>query len=184
MKEGLPWWPSWYLPAIWETWVLSLGWEDTLEEGMVTHSSILAGESSWTEEPRRLQFMGSQRVGYDWATKCTQVKEANLKGCLLYNSHYMTFWKRQNYGDSEKISGCQELGEKQRWTSGSESCSVMFDSLQPHGLYGLYGLYGPWNPPGQDTGVGSLSLLQGSLPNSGIKPRSPTLQADSLPAEP
>ena len=60
------------------------------------------------------------------------------------------------------------------------SHSVVSDSLQPHGLYGLYG---PWNSPGQDTGVGSLSLLQGSLPNSGIKPRSPTLQADSLPAE-
>ena len=41
-----------------------------------------------------------------------------------------------------------------------------------------------WNPPGQHTGVGSLSLLQGNLPNPGIEPRSPTLWADSLPAEP
>ena len=40
------------------------------------------------------------------------------------------------------------------------------------------------NSPGQNTGVGSLSLLQGHLPNPGIKPRSPTLQVDSLPAEP
>ena len=54
----------------------------------------------------------------------------------------------------------------------------MFDSLQPHGLYN------PWNSPGQKTGVGSLSLLQGDLPNPGIEPRSPALQADSLPAEP
>ena len=37
-------------PAIWETWVGSLGWEDPLEEGMATHSSILAGESMWTED--------------------------------------------------------------------------------------------------------------------------------------
>ena len=43
-----------------ETWVQSLGWEDPLEEGMATHSSILAGESPWTEEPGRLQFIGSQ----------------------------------------------------------------------------------------------------------------------------
>ena len=41
-----------------------------------------------------------------------------------------------------------------------------------------------WNSPGQDTGVGSLSLLQGNLPNPGIEPRSPVLQVDSFTAEP
>ena len=49
------------LPAMRETWVQSLGWED-LEEGMATHSSILAGRIPWTDEPDRLQFMGLQRV--------------------------------------------------------------------------------------------------------------------------
>ena len=53
------------LAAMWETWVQSLGWEDHLEEGMGTHSSILAGESPWTEGPGGLQSVGSQRVGYD-----------------------------------------------------------------------------------------------------------------------
>ena len=48
--------------AMWETWVQSLGWEDPLEEGMATHSSILAWRIPWTEEPRRIQSMGSQRV--------------------------------------------------------------------------------------------------------------------------
>ena len=101
--------------------------------------------------------------------------------------------------------------------SESESRSVMSNALQPRGLYS------PWNSPGQDTGVGSLSVLQGtfptqesnsglppcrrilhqlshkgsprilewvtfpfssSLPNPGIEPGSPALQADSLPAEP
>ena len=42
------------LPAMWETWVQSLGWEDPLEEGMATYSSILAWRSPWTEEPDRL----------------------------------------------------------------------------------------------------------------------------------
>ena len=42
------------LPAVQETWVLSLGWEVPLEEGMATHSSILAGQNPWTEEPGRL----------------------------------------------------------------------------------------------------------------------------------
>ena len=52
-------------PAMWETWVQSLGWEDPLEKGMVTHSSILAWEITWTEEPGGLQSMGSQRVGHN-----------------------------------------------------------------------------------------------------------------------
>ena len=47
-----------------------------------------------------------------------------------------------------------------------------------------HGLYNPWNSPGQNTGVDSHSVLQGNLPNPGIEPRSPALQADSLPAEP
>ena len=55
----------------------------------------------------------------------------------------------------------------------SESFSVMSDSLQPHGLYS------PWNSPGQTTRVPSVDL-----PNPGIKPKSPSLQVDSLPAEP
>ena len=50
-------------PAMRETWVRSLGWEDPLEEGMATHSSIVAWRIPWTEEPGRLQSTGSQRVG-------------------------------------------------------------------------------------------------------------------------
>ena len=49
-------------PAMQETQVRSLGWEDPLKKGMVTHSSILAWRIPRTEEPGRLQFMGSQRV--------------------------------------------------------------------------------------------------------------------------
>ena len=48
------------LPEVQETWVQSLGWEDPLEKGMATHSSILAWRSSWTEDPGRLQSIGSQ----------------------------------------------------------------------------------------------------------------------------
>ena len=53
------------LPTMWETWVRSLGWEDSLEKKMATHSSILAWRIPWMEEPGRLQSMGSQRVGHD-----------------------------------------------------------------------------------------------------------------------
>ena len=51
------------LPAVQETQGQSLGWEDCLEKEMVNHSSILAWKIPWTEEPGRLQSMGSRRVG-------------------------------------------------------------------------------------------------------------------------
>ena len=53
------------LPAVRETQVQSLGWEDALEEEMATHSSTLAWKIPWTEEPGGLQSMGSQRVAHD-----------------------------------------------------------------------------------------------------------------------
>ena len=56
------------LPAMKETWVRSLGWEDPLEKEMATHSSVLAWRIPWTEEPGGLQSTGSQRVRHDWVT--------------------------------------------------------------------------------------------------------------------
>ena len=53
------------LPAMWETQVQSLGLEDSLEKGLVTHSNIVASRTPWTKEPGRLQSMGSPRVGHD-----------------------------------------------------------------------------------------------------------------------
>ena len=63
----LPWWlrDLKCLPPIWKTRVRSLGWQDPLEKGMATHSSILAQRIPWTEKPGRLQSMGSQRVGHN-----------------------------------------------------------------------------------------------------------------------
>ena len=53
------------LPAMQETWVRFLGWEDPLEKEMATHSSIVAWKIPWTEESGGLQSMGSQRIGHD-----------------------------------------------------------------------------------------------------------------------
>ena len=53
------------LSRMWETRVQSLGWEDPLEKEMAIHSSTIAWKIPWTEEPGRLQNMGSQRVGHD-----------------------------------------------------------------------------------------------------------------------
>ena len=66
-------------PAIQETQLQSLGWEDLLEDGMVTHSSTLAWGIPWTEKPGGLQSMGSQRVRHDQsdlALTCTLASKA------------------------------------------------------------------------------------------------------------
>ena len=57
-----------HLPTMRETWVQSLGWEDSLQKEIAIHSSTLAWKIPWMEEPGRLQCMGSQRVGHDWTT--------------------------------------------------------------------------------------------------------------------
>ena len=68
------------LPAMQETPVRSLGQEDALERGMATHSSILAWRYPWAEDPCRLQSMGLQRVGHNWATRHIQ---SNLLGFIF-----------------------------------------------------------------------------------------------------
>ena len=78
-------------PAIQETWVWSLGWEDPLEEGMATYSSTLAWRIPWTEEPGGLQSIGSQRVRPNWVhtrpdrdtESSDAVQDANIKIWLL-----------------------------------------------------------------------------------------------------
>ena len=77
------------LPAMWETWVQSLGGEDPLEKEIATHSSILAWRIPWMEEPGGLQSTGSQRVRHDWATSLTHedlqdLLEATPKKDVLY----------------------------------------------------------------------------------------------------
>ena len=78
-SEGLPQWLSGKEPAfpMQKMWVWSLGWEDPLEEEMVTYFSILPWRVPWTEESGRLQFMGSQRVRHDWAHRLAKAQGIN-----------------------------------------------------------------------------------------------------------
>ena len=82
-------------------------------------------------------------------------------------SPHPSLQEKESFGES------QPRGSLCSWLV-SESRSLVSNSLQPHGLYDF---------PGQNTGVGSLSLSPRDLPNPGIEPRSPALQAESLPAE-
>ena len=87
------------LPAVQETQVRSLMWEDPPEKEMAIHSSILAWKISWTEEPGGLQSMGSQRVRHDWA--------ANTNINTLFNRthiHRIQSWKRIKMWNKKHLS--------------------------------------------------------------------------------
>ena len=80
MEKRLPWWLKRVkrLPTMRETQVQSLGREDLLEKEMATHSSILAWEIPWMEEPGGLQSMGSRRVRHDWVTSLSLSMEKQM----------------------------------------------------------------------------------------------------------
>ena len=83
------------LPAMQETWVWPLGWEDPLEKGMATHTSILVWRIPWTEEFCDLQFMGLQRVGHDWVEKVSFHSNPKERQCqrmlkLPHNCTHLT----------------------------------------------------------------------------------------------
>ena len=101
----------------------SLAWKNPLEEGIATHSSLLAWRIPWTEEPGGLQSIGSQRVG----------RHRSSLAC-------MRVWKWKSLSH---VWLCDPMG-----------CS-------------------PWTSPGQNTGVGSLFLLQGISPTQGSNPGLP-----------
>ena len=88
------------LPAMRETQVQSLGWEDPLEKEMATHSSILAWKIPWTEETGRPQTIGSPRVGHDWATSLSLFRVITYgEGCRINEG-----WGAQRLLTIEKAS--------------------------------------------------------------------------------
>ena len=101
------------LPTMQETWVQS-GWEDPLEKEMATHSSILASKILRTEEPSRLQSMGSQRVGHDWATSLSLFPSETTKTYGLQGTGENPLeMKEKNRG---KNSPLWRRGRKKFWT--------------------------------------------------------------------
>ena len=96
------------LAAVQKTQVQSLGQEDPLEKAMATHSSILAWRILWTEEPGRLQSIGSQRVRHDWSgLACTHV-------CMHARTQYdcVLLRRRGNqHMDTTEGRQCEDTGE-------------------------------------------------------------------------
>ena len=95
------------LPAMWETWVRSLGWEDPLEKEMATHSSILAWRIPWTEELGGLQSMGSRRVGHNRVTSQAYISGPRVSLCVCVYI-YIYIFKGINYIAYNHPSGVDE----------------------------------------------------------------------------
>ena len=114
------------LPAMWETQVQSLDWEDHLEKAMAPHSSTLAWKIPWTEEPGRLQSMGSLGVRHDRATSLS-----------LYIVVQMVKASGYNAGDLGWILGWEDTLEKEIATHSSTLAWKIAWIEEPGGLQSM-----------------------------------------------
>ena len=134
------------LPAVWETWVWSLGWEDRLEKGKAAHSIILAWRIPWT-----VWSMGSPRVGDNWETSPSPRAEEDEEDRETLESDYLEF------ECARLLSGFSRVRFfATPWTTAAR-------------------LLCPWDSPGKTTGVGGHALLQGTFPTQGLNPCLPRL---------
>ena len=172
-----------------ETWVRSLGLEDLLEKEISTHSSILAWKIPWTEEPGRLQSMGSQRVRHDWVTLLTYFllpKHSSLTRkrwaslflfCLVkiaflhVDLQFQCVEHQVLMGGGIAFFPCyMKLTLPQLKVLVAQSCPTLCDPMDCSPPWFLC----PWNSPGKNTGVDCHFLLLGIFQTQGIEPRSPT----------
>ena len=114
---------------MWETWVQSLGREDLLEKEMATHSSILAWKIPWMEEPGRLQSMGLQKGGHDWATSLSlsiwmwklDIKEnwvpKNVQSTTQLHSSHTLAWKIPWTEEPARLQSMGPLRVRHEWAT-------------------------------------------------------------------
>ena len=142
--------------------VQSLDQEDPLEKEIAIYSSILAWRILWTEKPSRLQSMGSQRVGHDWATEQWQ-NASWVTFNIFFILYYLVKTTKLSGGGGLVAKSCPTLATP--WTVVYQAPLSMEFSRQEY-----------WSR--------LLFPSPGDLPNPGIKPGSPALEADALTSEP
>jgi len=137
-----------------ETWVWSVGQEDPLEKEMATHSSTLAWKIPWTEKPGRLQSMGSQRVGHDWATSLSLFtfmywrRKWQLQCSCLENPRDGGAWWAAIYGVAQSRTRLKRLSNSSSnsdyitssWRLAVGTLSAPFNAYVRSFLYLLYTL--------------------------------------------
>ena len=148
-----------------EMQVWFLGWDDPLEEEMAIYSSILARKILWTEEPGRLQSVGSQRVGHNWATE--------LNWCMFINCF------RKNTQETTK-TGYPREGQSIVMRGVWWGISFVVELLRRVWLFATAWTIARWAPlsmgfPRQDCWSRLPFPPPGDLPDPGIKPASPAL---------
>ena len=156
--------------------VRSLDQENPLEKGMAMYYSVLAWRIPWTEAPGGLQSMGSQRIGHGWAT----FTSLYYVSCSSHSKSLLHQLTRVIHANNLESS---EGRKKIKSIHHMLSCSVISDSLQPHGLYPTRFLC-PWDLPGKNTGVSCHFLLQWIFLTQGSNPHLLCLQhwqVDYLP---
>ena len=160
-----------------ETWVRSLGQEDPLEKEMATHTSILAWRIPWTEEPGRLQSMGSQRVRHDWATSLHFTSLHTNTSRIGRESFHFALASTENYhltkisanltGEKAMATHSSTLAWKIQWTEkpaglrSMGSLRVGHDWATSLSLFTFMHWRRKWQPtpvflPGESQGWGSL----------------------------
>ena len=123
------------LPAMWETRVRSLGWEDCLEKGKATHSSILAWRIPWTKEPGRLQSMGSEES--DMTERLT-LSHINTYGIYIYildllpenREYFFQMLRKFNYFNFTKKNYILAINKTSASSSKLKQDQSIFDQLQ------------------------------------------------------
>ena len=156
------------LPAVWETWVPSLGREDPMEKGMGTHPSMLVWRIPWTEEPGGVQSLGSNRVRYDWVTNTNTypVPIASVSQSVQSLSRVRVFatpWiaVRQASLSITNSRSLLQLMPSSRWYHPAISSSVVPFSSCPHSLpaSGSFPMSQLFTSGGQSTGVSASASV-------------------------
>ena len=168
-------------------WVQSLVWEDSLEEGMATHSSILAWRIPLTEELGRLQSKGLQRVGHDWSDltctyKVTSPVNRGFFQCFLSNLGTFYFFFLPNLFGRTSSTVFYSFYSQFYWeiVDISLSCVLFFATSWTIDHQGPL----PMGFPRQEYWRRLPFSSPGDLPHPGIKPMSPALAARFFTTKP
>ena len=158
------------LPAVQETRVRSLGWEDSLEKEMATHSSVLAWRIPWTEEPGRLQAFGlksrTRLSDFHFTAHFRITRRKIIHVIFFYRTSSSRTW--QGARDIVNPCGCTRLVMSLFATPWTIAHHVSLSMIFPRQEY--------WS--------GLPLSSPGDLPNPGIEPGSPALEADAFTSEP
>ena len=160
-------------PAMWEIWVRSLGWEDPLEEGMATHSNILAWRIPWIENLEGYSSWGQKELDKTerLMRTCRRVSTAEIQAVTVHVS--------VKAGHCRVTTGAEGDVVTRAWVPGPGRSALPLqsavrakspqssDSLRPRGLHPTR-LLCPWDSPGKNTGEGCYALLQGIFPTQGL----------------